>query len=161
MQIHNPTAKGMLHWEGSMTVETQKTETQKQPEEMDVNMLRSALQNTQPSGEVWLVAATDDLVGVLMTCARDAGVVISRADVTAAAKVNRDDVVIVELPSPDAEAILQTASVHGAFIVAILGEPTIESFTKAVRAGAQDVLAGKPTAEKLQSRVEKWKALRT
>ncbi|MFN0204912.1 MAG: hypothetical protein ACKVS6_01200 [Planctomycetota bacterium] len=124
---------------------------------IDISMLRTAVENTQPSGDAWFVSAGDDLILILMASAREAGVVLTRIDAQAAANVEKGKLVIVELPSAEGEGVITEVSKNGAVAVAVLDEPTIEWFTKAIRAGASDVLAGKPTEELIMSRLEKWK----
>jgi hypothetical protein len=124
---------------------------------VDIRAVDTAIETakSQPS-DVWLVAGSDDLVALLMASAREVGVTVSRLD--GAAEVERGAILIVELPGEERETTLQTASKAGAFCVAVLDEPTIGTFAKVVRGGARDVLAGKPTAEVLSSRIERWKA---
>lgn len=139
--------------------ETKTTESEEAVDEgIDITMLQSAVENTAPAGEAWLISGSDDLVFAVMSTARDAGVMVARMDADAAAKVTNGALVIVELPGDEAEAILTESAKNGAYVVAVLDEPTIEAFTKAVKSGARDVVAGKPNADVIAARGEKWKS---
>lgn len=120
-------------------------------------MLQNAVENTDAAGGAWLAYASDDLILILTSSALAAGVVLTRIDAAAAANVKKGKLVIVELPSDGGEGVITEVSKNGAIAIAILDEPTIDWFTKAVRAGARDVLAGKPPEELIMSRLEKWK----
>ncbi len=104
----------------------------------------------------WLVAGSDDLVTALEEAASAAGIVVTRVDAAGAAAALPGTVVVVELPGDGAEGILQSASKAGAVPVVVLDEPSVEWFTRAVKHGAVDVLAGKPSAVQLSARSRRW-----
>jgi phosphoglycolate phosphatase-like HAD superfamily hydrolase len=108
------------------------------------------------AGDIWVVAGSDEIVALLTAAARDIGVVVKTLD--SAAAPGRGAILVVELPDPARETALTAASKAGAFCVAILDEPTVGTFTKAIHGGARDVLAGKPTPQTLAARAERWKA---
>ncbi|MBI3819801.1 MAG: hypothetical protein HY286_13985 [Planctomycetes bacterium] len=127
-------------------------------EGIDIAMLKSAVEQSTPAGEAWFVIGGDDLVLSVMTSAADAGVLVSRIDGADASKVAPGSLVIVELPGGDSETIVVEAANHGAIVVAVLDQPTIEWFTKVIKSGACDVVAGVPTPEIVSSRCKKWKS---
>ncbi|MBL8693417.1 MAG: hypothetical protein JNJ88_04910 [Planctomycetes bacterium] len=104
----------------------------------------------------WYVAGKPELLKALREAGRELGVEVVPLDGPPDFELPRQSVVLVEVPDARGEAVLAKAKRSGALGIAILDEPTIEWFTRVLRAGARDVLAGRPDAARLRARASRW-----
>lgn len=105
----------------------------------------------------WLFLGSDDLAGTLVEFAREGGATVSRLDNVTEFSFPKGALVIIELPGDGREGAIEAAAKAGAVVVAVLDEPTIDWFSKVVKAGAVDVLVANPTPDCLARHIEKWK----
>lgn len=108
------------------------------------------------TADPWFVCGSHDFVLAVTGSAKEAGIVIAPIEPADVSKIDPGKLVIFEFPGGDGAAA--EAAAHGVVVIAVLDEPTIDWFTKAIHAGARDVLAGAPTAQTLAAHGEKWKA---
>lgn len=111
-----------------------------------------------PAGSqgTWYVAGKPELIKALKEAGRELGVEVVALDGPPDFELPRRSVVLVEMPDAQGEAVLAKAKRSGALGIAILDEPTIEWFTRVIRAGARDVLAGRPDAARIRERASRW-----
>jgi hypothetical protein len=108
----------------------------------------------------WLVVGTDDLLALIKTAAESCDAYVTKAAPDAPLPSNPGKVVVVEWTGAESAEVIAKASATGSSCVAIVAEPTLESVTKAIRAGARDVIAGRPEGGWLAARSERWTAPR-
>lgn len=108
----------------------------------------------------WLVIASEPVAAAAAQAASALGVSAKRIDPGSSAPMGRENVVLVELGATSGEreeAWLRRALRARAMPVALLPEPTLERFARAVRAGALDVLGSAALApESIASRAPGW-----
>lgn len=136
----------------------EETGVQEAAEGVDIRALDAAIDaaKSRPA-EAWLVAGGDALVAALVRFAGDHAVTVTRVDEDGAVAIERGALVVSELSDDAHVRLLEEAARAGAFAVAVLPEPTIEAFRRAVHAGARDVLAGEPSPETLATRLVRWR----